>query len=288
MTEAGLPTPLVSTTWLDAQLEAEADLAVLDASWYLPAQARDARAEHVARRLPGARFFDLDAVSDPSADLPHMAPAPEAFAAAASRLGIGNHTRVVVYDGAGIFSAPRVWWMFRRFGHDAVAVLDGGLPKWIEEGRTTVSGPAPDPAPARFAARPRPELIRDLDGVRAALEGAAEVVDARSGPRFRGEAPEPRPGLRAGHMPGAKNVPFGDLLEAGSTLRSPADLRAVFERAGVDLARPVVATCGSGVSAAVVLLALERLGTSPASLYDGSWAEWGRDPARPVATGEAR
>jgi thiosulfate/3-mercaptopyruvate sulfurtransferase len=277
--------PLVTTDWLAARLGAPG-LALLDASWHLPGSGRDAGAEFLAARLPRARRWDLDAISDRDRPLPHMAPGPDAFGAALAGLGLGGGEMVVVYDSHGIFSAPRAWWTFRLMGWDRVAVLDGGLPKWRAEGRPLDSGPADAPAPSR-PPTPRPEAGRVADAeavARALATGAAQVVDVRPATRFRGEAPEPRPGLRPGHMPGARSLPFAEVLNADGTLKDAAGLRAVLAAAGVDPARPVVATCGSGVTAAILALALERLGRTVA-VYDGSWAEWGADARRPIATG---
>ncbi|SHI89577.1 3-mercaptopyruvate sulfurtransferase [Wenxinia saemankumensis] len=277
---------LVSTEWLARHLD-DSDLFVLDASWYLPGEGRDAAAEHAAAHIPGARFFDIDAISDPATDLPHMAPPPELFASRMRALGAGDGQSVVVYDGAGLFSAARVWWLLRLMGIDRVAVLDGGLPKWRAEGRP-VSDAVPPVRDRHLTPRLRPELVRDAHGVAAAsASGSAQIVDARAPARFRGEAAEPRPGLRAGHIPGSRNVFFKDLLNADGTMKPISELRAVFEAAGADLTRPVITTCGSGVTAAVLSLALERIGVADHSLYDGSWSEWGQRADLPIATGVA-
>lgn len=271
---SGDPELLVSTDWLAAHLGAP-DLRILDASWHMPGSGRDARAEFEAAHIPGARFFDIDEIADTQSSLPHMAPPVEKFVTRMRALGIGDGHRVIVYDTHGIFSAPRVWWTFRLFGKTDVAVLDGGLPKWIAEGRPVEDG-VPILRDRHFTARRDAGLVRDVTQVAASAKlGDAQIVDARSRERFRGEAPEPRPGVRSGHIPGSKNLPYGELLNPDGTMKDEAGLRAAFAAAGVDVARPVITTCGSGISAAVLSLALERLGNRHHALYDGAWAEWG-------------
>ncbi len=266
---------IVSTNWLAEHL-ADPKLRVLDASWYLPSAHRDAHAEYLAGHVPGARFLDLDAASAQDTDLPHMLPTPESFADHVGALGVGDEHMVVVYDGSGVnLSAPRVWWMFRVFGHEQVAVLDGGLALWRAEGRPLETG-AVEVAPAHFTARLRPELVRDLQAVRAHVaRDDSQIVDMRSPGRFTGRDPEPRPGLRGGHIPHSVNLPFSELVTADGTVLDEETLRARLADAGVQLDRPVVASCGSGTSAASLLLNLHRLGVTDASLYDGSWSEWG-------------
>ncbi|MEM7710484.1 MAG: 3-mercaptopyruvate sulfurtransferase [Pseudomonadota bacterium] len=279
------PETLVSTDWLAARLTAP-DLRVIDASWYLPDMNRDPREEYGDRHIPGARFLDLDAVSDGRSVLPHMAPPVEKFMSRMRRMGVGDGHTIVIYDGAGIFSAARIWWLMRLFGQRA-AVLDGGLPKWLAEGRTVTSD-LPTIRDRHMTVTRHPQLMRDVtDVAQAAKLGLAQVVDARGGPRFGGEAPAPRPGLRAGHIPGSRNVPYRTLFAADGTLKRGAALRDAFEAAGVDLARPVITTCGSGVTAAILNLGLTVLGHGDHSLYDGSWAEWGMYPDLGLETGDA-
>jgi thiosulfate/3-mercaptopyruvate sulfurtransferase len=275
---------LVSTDWLAAHL-ASPDLRILDGSWHLPGSRRDAQAEYAAAHIPRARFFDIDEISDRQSNLPHMAPPPELFVSRVRALGIGDGHRVVVYDTAGLFSAARVWWLFRLFGKQGVAVLDGGLPKWIAEGRP-VEDTVPVTRDRHFTARRDPSLVRDVTQVAAAakLEGT-QILDARPAERFRGEAPEPRPGVRSGHIPGSKSVPYKTLLNPDGTMKDAGGLRAAFEAAGVDPGRPAITSCGSGVSAAILNLALERLGNRSHALYDGAWAEWGAYPDLKVERG---
>ena len=278
------PKTLVSTTWLAAHL-ADPDLRVLDASWYLPDMGRDARAEYGAAHIPGARFFDIDEISDQRSALPHMAPPPEKFISRMRAMGVGDGHQVVIYDGHGLLSAARVWWLFRLMGKVDVAVLDGGFPKWQAEGRAVEDMP-PMMRDRHMTVQRQAGLVKDVTQVAHASKlGEAEIIDARSAERFRGEAAEPRPGLRAGHIPGAKNVPYGTLLNADRTMKSVGDLKAVFEAAGVDLAKPAITSCGSGITAAVLSLALERIGHRNHALYDGSWAEWGMYDDLQVAKG---
>lgn len=278
------PRTLVSTDWLAAHLR-DPDLRVLDASWHMPGAARDARAEYQTTHIPGARFFDIDEISDHRSTLPHMAPPPEKFVSRMRAMGVGDGHQVVVYDSTGIFSAARVWWTFRLMGKVDVAVLDGGLPKWQAQGRETEDMP-PIPRDRHITVSRQNQLVRDVTQVANASKlGQAEIIDARSAPRFRGEVAEPRPGLRAGHIPGSKNVPYGTVLTESGTMKDAGALRAVFEAAGVDLKKPAITTCGSGITAAVLSLALERVGHRSHALYDGSWAEWGMYDDLPVEKG---
>jgi thiosulfate/3-mercaptopyruvate sulfurtransferase len=280
MTHSG--SPLVSTDWLASRIGAP-DLVVLDGSWYLPAMRRDPRAEYLSGHLPGAVFFDIDEISDHSTPLPHMLPTAAAFAQAMERLGVGDRMTAVVYDGAGLFSAARVWWMLRIFGMKDVRLLDGGLPRWKAEGRPLEPG-ASSRSPARFDARLDATAAAALADVRAALaDGSAQVVDARAAARFRGEAPEPRPGLPSGHMAGALNLPMTDIVADGRLL-PPAELERAFRKSGLDPDRPTITSCGSGVSAAIINLAFAVTGRPQPRLYDGSWTEWASS-GMPVATG---
>lgn len=268
---------LRSTEWLAAHLTAP-DLIVVDASWYLPAMKRDGKAEYLAGHIPGAVHFDIDTIKDPTSPLPHMLPRPEVFASHMRRLGIGDGNSIIVYDGLGLFAAPRVWWTFRVFGVERVFLLDGGLPKWQKEGRPIEEGEV-QRRPSHFTARFDAGAVKDMADVAKALaNGAAQVVDARPADRFRGEVPEPRPGIPSGHMPGALNVPSSELVTDGR-LKPAEELKALFVKAGIDPARPIITSCGSGVSAAILGLALDAAGMPNWTLYDGSWTEWGGDPA---------
>ena len=270
-----MPRPLVSRDWLAKHLAAP-DLKVVDASWYLPAEQRDPAAEFEAAHIEGTVFFDIDGVRDPDNPLPHMLPSAQQFGEEMARLGISNGDAIVVYDGAGLFSAPRAWWTLRIFGHDNVAVLAGGLPAWRAANLPTAAGPVA-PGAGSFEAEFRPELVRNLDQMLANLDQPAEqVVDARGRGRFDGSEPEIRPGVRSGHIPGSRNLPYPDLIDAADhTLLPPNRLAAAFAERGVDITRPIVTTCGSGISASLLALALFVCGHTDAAVYDGSWTEWG-------------
>jgi thiosulfate/3-mercaptopyruvate sulfurtransferase len=276
---------LIETDELEAELDAP-DFVIIDATWYMPDEGKDAYAEYLTEHIPGAIFFDIDEIADTKSSLPHMLPPPEKFSSRMRSMGIGDGSRIVVYDRAGMFSAPRVWWMFRVMGVEDVSVLNGGLPKWKREGRPLMTG---EPAPRttrHFTARRNLDLVRDVDDMKALIhDKSAIIVDARSPERFAGKSPEPRAGLRSGHMPGAHNVPYGQLLNADGTLKSPTELERLFETAGVDPHKPVVTSCGSGITACVLALALAEKGHRRTSVYDGSWAEWGANESLPIETG---
>ena len=279
------PKILVSTAWLTAHLK-DPDLRILDATWFLPNDPRDPRAEYEAAHIPGARFFDIDDVSDNRSDLPHMVPPVEKFMSRMRALGVGDGHQVVVYDAEGLFSAARVWWLFKLMGQDNIAVLDGGLPKWIADGHPTEDMP-PIIRDRHMTVRRQNHMVKDVTQVSSASKlGDYEILDARAPGRFRGDAPEPREGLRAGHIPNSKNVHYEALLNDDRTMKAPDALRAVFDTAGADLEKPVITSCGSGVTAAIINLALTRIGKSDHALYDGSWTEWGAFPTLPVATGD--
>jgi thiosulfate/3-mercaptopyruvate sulfurtransferase len=270
-------TNLVSTAWLEEHL---AEVRVVDASWYMPDEKRQPAREFETGHIPGAVFFDIDEIADHATGLPHMLPSPGEFSKAVGVLGIGDGETVVVYDGAGMFSSPRLWWTLKAMGHDKVKVLDGGLPKWKREGRAIESGPA-RPGAKFFTAIRQPSLVRDFDAVLAAVkDNGAQIVDARSPARFLAQEPEPRPGVRGGHMPGALNVHYRKLIADDGTLKPPEMLRAAFD--AVTLDRPIVTTCGSGLTAAILMLALDEIGARDTALYDGSWTEWGSRPDAPV------
>ena len=270
---------LVSTAWLEAHLS---EVRVVDASWYMPDEKRQPEKEFEAGHIPGAVFFDIDAIADRACGLPHMLPTPGEFSKAVGALGIGDGQTVVAYDGAGMFSAPRLWWTLKAMGHHTVKVLDGGFPKWRREGRAVETGPA-HPANKFFTAIREPALIRDFAAVMGIVQNkSAQIVDARSPARFKAEEPEPRAGVRGGHMPGALNVHYRKLIADDGTLKPPEELRAAFD--AVNLDRPVVTTCGSGLTAAILLLALDEIGAKDVALYDGSWTEWGGRAEAPVVT----
>ena len=276
---------LIETDELERELDAP-DLVVIDASWHMPSEGRDAHAEYLAEHIPGALFFDIDEIADTKSSLPHMLPPPEKFSSRMRAMGVGDGSRIVIYDSRGLFSAARVWWTFRVMGVQDVSVLNGGLPKWKKEGRALESGEPPLRTTRHFTARRNADLVRDLSDMKALVKDkSTEIVDARAPERFAGKVAEPRPGLRSGHIPGAHNVPFAKLLTKDGTLKPVPELEKLFAEAGVDLSKPIVASCGSGITASVLALALAEIGHRRAAVYDGSWSEWGADPSLPIETG---
>ena len=277
---------LVSTEWLAGEI-GKPELVVFDATKYLPNEPQDGWKEFAAARIPGARYFDIDQVADPDSDLPHMVPSPARFAKLVAAMGVSNDSRVVFYDQKGLASAARGWWLMRLFGHEKAAVLDGGLPKWRRENHPIETGEPPAPSPGRFVPDFRADRLRGIGDIKRIVRqggGEALILDARSKPRFDGTVPELRPGLSSGHMPGAANLPYSELLAADGTMLYPAALRARFEAAGVEAERPVVTSCGSGVTACILTLGLVLAGFPEAAVYDGSWTEWASRPETPKAT----
>lgn len=277
------PESLVSTEWLQRNLS-QPDLRIVDATYYLPMQNKNAKAEYLERHIPGAIFFDIDDVSDTASTLPHMLPPPEKFASRVRKLGIGDGNRIVIYDGQGMMSAARVWWMFRIFGAREVAILDGGLPKWLAEGRPVDDGQVL-PQERHFTARLDNTQVRNKDQVRRNIDSKREqLLDARTAGRFHATEPEIWPGRRSGHVPGAYNLPYGQLLKPDMTFKDADTLRGLYEKSGIDLKNPVVTSCGSGITACVLAFGLHLIGHRDVAVYDGSWAEWGLPGDTPVAT----
>ena len=279
------PNTLVSTQWLKANQQ-DPNVRILDASWHMPSDGRDASNEFVNGHILNARFFDIDDISDHRSTLPHMVPPVEKFMSRVRALGVGDGHQIIVYDTKGLFSAARVWWLYRLMGHTSVAVLDGGLPKWIADGNT-LSTTAPVIRDRHMTVKQQLQMVRDVTQVaHAAKLNDHEIIDARSGTRFIGEAPEPRTDLRSGHIPNSKNLPFTKVLNTDHTMKTVPELTKVFKNAGIDLNKPAITTCGSGITAAVLSLALQRVGKTDHALYDGSWTEWGQFPTLNIATGE--
>ncbi len=276
---------IVETDWLATHIDAP-DLVVFDGSWHLPTTGRNPKAEYLAAHIPNALFFDIDDLSDEKSPLPHMLPSTVKFASRMKKMGVGDGIRIVVYDTQGLFSAARVWWTFRAMGHEDVAVLNGGLKKWMLEGRHVEDGPPRKRPECHFTPLMNASLVRDVHDMKEALsKKSAQIVDARPPARFAGSEPEPRPGLRCGHLPGARNVPSQTLINDDGTLKTPAELSKIFAGAGIDPALPVITTCGSGVTASILSLALAVLGQTNAAVYDGSWAEWGAENGLPIESG---
>jgi thiosulfate/3-mercaptopyruvate sulfurtransferase len=276
--------PLVTTEFLAGEL-GKPGLVIFDATKYLPNEDKDGKAEFLKAHIPGARYFDIDEIADPDTNLPHMVPTPGRFEKLMAAMGVSNASRIVFYDQKGLASAARGWWLMGLFGHDQAAVLDGGLPKWLRDGRPTEAGEPAAPAPGKFLAEFRATRLRGVgDVMRNVAAGSELVLDARAAGRFTGAVPEPRPGMRSGHIPGSANVPYTDLLHADGTFRSTSEVRARFANAGIDGSRPLVTSCGSGVTACILTLGLRLAGLPEGAVYDGSWTEWGGRSDTPVET----